>query len=410
MAQSQRQLVPDEGVRGAQHGKHKLDELDPTRVARHLVMFQPSETVVEELMAKARLSIPGLAETHEVQRVLRHNPICMMALARRSKFNPDQPKAEGFIAILPLTELGLQMLALGAFDASRPDLRLVAGPGERPAGIYMWGVYGPGPLAAGMALFMERMSSPQYAGVSLYSRPNTEVGVRFNQVMGFKRGTTVENIEAPNVWKFARKLIAPLYDSYVPHSGKKNIGITVARTFDDLMRMAAIRNSVYVGEQECPFDEEYDGNDLSATHLLAFIGDEPVGCLRLRFFADFAKFERMAIRKEFRKSHAAIQLARAGFKLCQKKCYARVYGHVQERLVPFWSRFGFRMRENTRRFTFSDFEYVEIVADIERDPAAVTLEADPYVLIRPEGRWHVPGILERSAARPASKSPVGKKR
>ena len=176
------------------------------------------------------------------------------------------------------------------------------------------------------------------------------------------------------------------------------------------MRVAAIRNSVYVGEQECPFDEEYDGNDLSATHLLAFIGDEPVGCLRLRFFADFAKFERMAIRKEFRRSLAAIQLARAGFKLCQKKGYARVYGHVQEKLVPFWSRFGFRMRENTRRFTFSDFEYVEIVADIERDPAAVTLEADPYVLIRPEGRWHVPGILERSAARPASKSPVGKKR
>ena len=67
------------------------------------------------------------------------------------------------------------------------------------------------------------------------------------------------------------------------------------------MRVAAIRNSVYIGEQECPYEEEYDGNDLSATHLLAYIGDEPVGCLRLRFFADFAKFERIAIRKEFRK-------------------------------------------------------------------------------------------------------------
>ena len=86
-----------------------------------------------------------------------------------------------------------------------------------------------------------------------------------------------------------------------PMPAKTAIGITVARTFEDLMRVAAIRNAVYIGEQECPYEEEYDGNDLSATHLLAYIGDEPVGCLRLRFFADFAKFERMAIRKEFRK-------------------------------------------------------------------------------------------------------------
>jgi len=27
------------------------------------------------------------------------------------------------------------------------------------------------------------------------------------------------------------------------------------------MRVAAIRNAVYIGEQECPYEEEYDGND-----------------------------------------------------------------------------------------------------------------------------------------------------
>jgi predicted GNAT family N-acyltransferase len=402
MAQPQKQLILDDSVDATRQGKHKLDELDPARVARHLIMFQPTESVVESLMAKARLSIPGLAETEEVLKVLRHNPACMMAVARKSKIDSAEPIGEGFIAILPLTGLGLQMLALGAFDATSPDLRLVAKPGERPEGIYMWGVFAPGPLAAGMALFMERMAAPHYAGVSLYSRPNTEVGVRFNQVLGFRRGAVVGNIEAPNVWTFERKPAVPMYDSYVPHAGRKVIGITVARTFDDLMRVLAVRNSVYVGEQECPYTEEYDGNDLSATHLLAYIGDEPVGCLRLRFFADFAKFERMAIRKEYRKSRAAIQLARAGFKFCQKKGYRRVYGHIQERLVPFWSRFGFRVKEDTRRFVFSDFEYIEIVADIEPDPDAVSFGIDPYVIIRPEGRWHLPGILEESASRAAT--------
>jgi predicted GNAT family N-acyltransferase len=333
-----------------------------------------------------------------------------MALARKSKYDPQAPEAEGFVAVLPLNKLGLQNLALGSFNATSPDLRLVAQPDERPAGLYMWAVYAPGPLAAGIALFMEKVSCAQYTGVNLYSRPNTEVGRKYNEVLGLTHGVTIDGIEAPNIWIFPRIPSPPLYDSYIPNSGKKAIGIAVARTFDDLMRVAAIRNSVYIGEQECPYDEEYDGNDLSATHLLAYIGNEPVGCLRLRFFADFAKFERMAIRKEYRKSHAAIQLARAGFKFCQKKGYSRVYGHIQERLVGFWSRFGFRVMENSRRFVFSDFEYIEIVADIERDADAVTLESDPYVIIRPEGRWHVPGILESSATRAATSPSVAKKR
>jgi predicted GNAT family N-acyltransferase len=409
MAQSERRLVPDEGVRGAQHGKHRLDELDAARVARHLVMFEPDEKVLDDLVAKARLTIPGLAPASEAIKVQRHNPICVMALARKSKFDPASPVGEGFIAILPLTKLGLQSLVLGQFDASCPDVRLIAKPNERPAGIYMWGVYGPGPLAAGMALFMEKMSSPQFAGVNLYSRPNTEVGVRFNQVLGFQRGTSVGGIEAPNVWIFSRKREVPLYDSYVRGAAKTEIGISVARTLEDFMRIAAVRNAVYIGEQECPYEEEYDGNDLSATHLIAYMGDEPVGCLRVRFFAEFAKFERMAIRKEFRKSRAAILLAQAGLKLARKKGYRRAYAHSQARLVGFWKHFGFSPLEGSKPFVFSDFDYVEIVADLEPDIDAIRLGGDPYVIIRPEGRWHRSGILDRSAVRDATNPSVTKK-
>ena len=39
-------------------------------------------------MAKARLSVPGLAATADVLKVLRYNPDCMFAVARKSKFNP----------------------------------------------------------------------------------------------------------------------------------------------------------------------------------------------------------------------------------------------------------------------------------------------------------------------------------
>jgi predicted GNAT family N-acyltransferase len=409
MPQTQRKSPPADSIPAPRHGKYKLDELDPARIAKHLVIFEPSETVLADLVAKARLTLPGIAPTAEALRVQKYNPICVMALARKSKFDPANPAGEGFIAILPLNELGLQVLALDSFNASHPDLRLIAGPDERPAGIYMWGVYAPGSLAAGIALFMEKMSSPQYAGVSLYSRPVTEMGRKYQEVLGLTEGVQIGAVAAPHIWTFPRTQQSPPYDSYVPRSGKKNVGITVARTFDDLMRVAAVRNAVYIGEQECPYDEEYDGNDLSATHLLAYIGDEPAGCLRLRFFADFAKFERVAIRKEFRKSRAAIKLVQAGLKLCQKKGYRRVIGHAQIRLANFWTRFGFRPMEGRKHFVFSDYDYIEMVAELEQDPDAVTLGADPYLMIRPEGRWHIPGILEESAARDATNPSITKK-
>ena len=401
-------LVREEDGAFNRHGKHKLDELDAGRVAKHLVLFRPNETAVESLMTRARLSVPGLAATEDVLKVLRYNPDCMFAVARKSRFNPASPEGEGFIAILPLNDLGMRLLAADALNTGNPDTRFLARPNERPAGIYMWCVFAPGVLAAGMALFMEKVASEQYAGVSLYSRPNTDVGRKFNEALGAVEGARVGSVVAPHLWVFSRTPQPPIYDSYTPDAAGNQVGVTIARTFEDLARVIAVRSAVYIGQQECPFEEEFDGNDLCATHLLGYVGHEPAGCMRIRYFADFAKIERLAIREEFRKTRTAFQLVRAGFRLCQKKGYTRIYGHSQKRLVNFWSRFGFRVMEDAQSFVFSDFDYIEIVADIERDPDSVTIGADPYAIIRPEGRWHLPGVLERSAVREVTRPSVDK--
>jgi predicted GNAT family N-acyltransferase len=401
MSHAQGEITPDGGVSSVRHGKHNLDEMDAARVAKHLVLFRPNDSTTERLLAKARLSIPGFGKTETILNVLHQQLGEIHAIARKPR-SGEAPVAEGFVLILLLNEIGLMQLALGSFNGPDPDLRLLAKPHERPAGIYIWGLFAPGPLAPGVALFMEKMLAPRYAGVNFYSRPNTEVGRRFNETVGLTQGVQVGPIDAPNIWVFQRKPPVPLYDSYVPGADQKEIGITIARTLEDMMRVAAIRNVVYMGEQECPYHEEYDGNDLSATHLIAYMGDEPIGCLRLRFFADFAKLERLAIRKEFRKSRAAFQLVRAAFKFCQKKGYGKIYAHSQTRLVDFWKRFGFQVLEGGKSFVFSGYDYVEVVAEIERDAKAVSIGDDPYMIIRPEGRWHLPGVLEMSALQPTA--------
>jgi len=393
-------LVNTSGGRTAFKPRHHLGTLDSGSLSKHLVVYRPRESGLDALTDKARASIPGLTSNSVVRRVWKHNQDAIWAIERKRKYDPSAPAGEGFIAFLFLNTVGLYQLATNTLDTENPDPALLAGPNERPAGIYVWAVYAPGVLAGGVAPIFRELDAPNYAGVDLYSRAVTPDGARFLETLGFRKGAKIGPINALHVYAFQRSSReVPLYDSYRRNAGARAVTVTVARTFEDLMRVASLRSAVYIGEQECPYEEEFDGNDLAATHLIGYIGDEPAGCLRIRYFADFAKVERLAVRREFRNTRLAFQLVRAAVELCRKKGYRRLYGHAQKRLVNFWSRFGFRLFEGGQELVFSDFDYVEMVAELDRDPDAIRIGADPYLIIRPEGRWHLPGILERSAVR-----------
>ena len=172
--------------------------------------------------------------------------------------------------------------------------------------------------------------------------------------------------------------------------------VRVARTHEDLARVQAVRALVYMGDQACPYDEEFDGNDLcGATHLLLEHGAEPVGVARLRWFGEFAKLERLAIRDAHRGGPALLILCRTAFELAARKGYRRLVGHAQVRGEAFWRRyFGGRVRPGRPRFSFSQYRYVEMEFDLAPHPAAVGLASPPMVLLRPEGEWDRPGVLE----------------
>ena len=194
--------------------------------------------------------------------------------------------------------------------------------------------------------------------------------------------------------------------SKIDHPSARNANATwvirIARSFEDMAQVIAIRSAVYLSEQRCPYEEEFDGNDFCAMHLIAFRNDEPAASLRLRFFADFAKAERLAVRAEHRNSTIAFRIVREGLKICRRKGYRRVYGHAQDRLVNFWSRFGGRPMRDRPKLVFSDFSYTEMLFEFDPSPDAISLESTGYEIIRPEGAWDEPGVLETSAGRKAT--------
>ena len=180
-----------------------------------------------------------------------------------------------------------------------------------------------------------------------------------------------------------------------------DLAVEVVRNLNDYMKVVAIRSSVFLAEQDCPYDEEFDSNDLSACHLIAYLHDEPVATLRVRWFAGFAKIERVCVMKHVRGGSLVKLMIETAVEMIARKGYSHVIGYIQKRLVPFWKQLGFHPREGRDGFRFSDYEYVECSRTLEVRADALTIDSNPYVLMRPEGEWDKESVLDRSALRPA---------
>jgi predicted GNAT family N-acyltransferase len=376
-----------------------LDKMTMLQLARRTVVFTVDAGGIASLMDAAREDIPGLTTNRIVQAVANHNPDTFWAIARKDQFDIAAPKGEGFLAVLPLNHEGTRRLIDGRLDTRNPDIAFVARQSERPAGIYVWAIHAKGAIVAAIPLVLQKFSTPLYQGVNIYSRPITKEGLRVLEPLGFSPGARYDGLFAPRLQMLDRSHEAP---SPAKPRRQDVVSVRVVRSMEEMTRVIAIRSAVYMGEQHCPFEEEFDGNDFSATHLICHRGHEPVGCLRIRYFADFAKLERLAVRNESRSNGLAGQIVDAAIELCRKKGYRVLYAHSQKRLLGFWAQRGFERMRGGREFVFSDFDYVEVKLETEKHPQRITLDEDPYVLIRPEGQWDTPGILELSASRGAA--------
>jgi len=161
------------------------------------------------------------------------------------------------------------------------------------------------------------------------------------------------------------------------------LSISVVKGLDDWLQAQALRAIVYVGEQDYAFAEEFDGGDLcGATHFLARSGGEPVGACRIRWFADFAKLERMAVKAAYRSRGVPRALWLHASNLAARKGYEVFLGHIERGLLQYWERVaGFVPREGRPTYRLNGREFFEAIAPIPRHPDAIRLNAPARLVL-----------------------------
>lgn len=352
--------------------------------ATRLDLATEDEALAMFARASAQLT---LANELAIRRMLQKNSR-LVHIIRGHQGGP----ALGLFACLPLNEFGAASIANGQFDGTSPDPAWIVRDGEPPVAIYEWLFFGPGLYLKTLPAIGTLYRSFSGADCPIFSRGSTDISAKILVKLGYLDARTVY----PNAQKGFAVVLPQKSESWRTLLRGKRSEIRQVRSFEDLAHVISIRSATYLAEQFPLYAEEFDGNDFCATHLVGYIDGDPAGAVRIRYFGDFAKVERLAVKLEYRKSRLAFQLVKAAVAHVRRKGFTRVYGHASAEIAPFWKLMGASEMKNREPFRFANIEYREMGAELEPDPLAIKYGAAPMVTIRPEGLWDEPGALDWS--------------
>lgn len=167
----------------------------------------------------------------------------------------------------------------------------------------------------------------------------------------------------------------------------KSIEIVVVQNQADFDEVMKIRRVVFVDEQKIPAEQEFDGNDFVSTHILAKVDGVGVGTMRIRYFADFTKFERMAVLRGFRKTSVSSDIMNKGFEFVSRKGYRQVYGMCKKELLNRWRECGYERIEGAPVLRHNGMELIPIKRELPKDPKALHICSHPELLTAREDAW-----------------------
>jgi predicted GNAT family N-acyltransferase len=121
-----------------------------------------------------------------------------------------------------------------------------------------------------------------------------------------------------------------------------HLSIKVAELPADFPAIQAIRQTVFQVEQGVDAALDFDGQDESADHLVAYLGHQPVGTTRIRYLdAQTAKIERLAILPAFRRQGIGKKIMQQAIALLSTKDIQWITIHAQEYVKELYQTLGF---------------------------------------------------------------------
>jgi predicted GNAT family N-acyltransferase len=112
-------------------------------------------------------------------------------------------------------------------------------------------------------------------------------------------------------------------------------------TFEQLEVAYHIRYLVFVAEQGCPIQDEYDQYESVASHILVYDNEQPIGTARWRVVDGVAKLERICVLESHRKRGVGKLIVSALEDRAMKRGLTQSKLHGQVQAEAFYHRLGY---------------------------------------------------------------------
>ena len=143
------------------------------------------------------------------------------------------------------------------------------------------------------------------------------------------------------------------------------IQVRIVENQEELDQVFAIREKVFIEEQGCDRDEEFDGLDDDAVHFIAYYGDDLAGTSRYRETEKGIKLERFAVYAGYRGQglgKCLLERMIDHIRNDNQDPELLLYLHAQMEARPLYARRGFK--ETGEKFMEAGIEYIEMRREV----------------------------------------------
>lgn len=123
------------------------------------------------------------------------------------------------------------------------------------------------------------------------------------------------------------------------------IRVKTVENQEELDQAFEIREKVFIEEQECDREDEFDGYDQESVHFIAYFDGKPAGTSRYRRTEKGIKLERFAVYQEYRGKGVGKRLVQSSVGHIEanvKESGLLLYLHAQLAAMPLYARHGFQ--------------------------------------------------------------------
>lgn len=139
----------------------------------------------------------------------------------------------------------------------------------------------------------------------------------------------------------------------------------IVTNLDDLIKVFIVRGIVFIEEQGVAYPIEMDEYEYSAVHILGEVNGEPVAAARVRFLGEWAKLERIAIRKKYRRHGYGHKLVDFMLKYARDIGYKKFKMNAQCQLQDFYAKHGFVVHGDM--FKEANIDHYQMILEDNQD-------------------------------------------